>query len=611
MFQKRTPILLIVIACLALFSLTSMAQDSYNEAPMLADMVAAGDLPPVEERLPENPVVMEPLEEIGTYGGTLRRGTAGIFGYMTQNMTREPLAMWNLPLTGDGPVQPNLATGWESNEEFTEWTVFLREGVKWSDGEPFTTSDIEFFWNDIALDENVTDDVPSTRTLFLGGEPPELEIIDDFTIKFIYPAPFPSFVDGIASMTEIAYPRHLLEPLHPAYNDDADYETFNVQQLLEEGRGRVTLQAWMLDEYVAGEFYNLVRNPYYWKVDPAGNQLPYFDRVTVEIVEDRQAVALGNVTGQFDMDALWVGVQHLQLFSQAIQDGRDISLTFADFAGVSFHFNMDIEDPVKRAAFRDVNFRRAFSLALNRQEIGDVFYSGLFTPAGSVFAPDTGYYTEEDAALWSAYDPEGAMALLDDAGYVDVDGDGFRENPDGEALQLIIEVGVHDLYTPVVELVTEYLVDIGLNTILDADDQTLVRERFVTGDFGIHTWDADQYLTPLGADVSLLIPADPNTPPWHINWEEDPVDENFLRTIDLIAEAQTVPAEARIPLLTEVSHLHADNVWIVATGFWQRPFIKNNRIGNAPDQFSRNSLTQVSGWNHALLFAKYEPGEGP
>ena len=180
-------------------------------------------------------------------------------------------------------------------------------------------------------------------------------------------------------------------------------------------------------------------------------------------MEDRQAVALGNVTGQFDLDAMWVGVQHIQLFTEAIQEGRDISLTFADFDGVAFYFNLDIEDPVKKAAFRDVNFRRAFSMAINRQEIGDLYYAGLFNPAGSVFAPESGFFDADDAMLWSGFDPEGAAALLEEAGYVDVDGDGFREAPGGEALQIIIEVGVHDLYTPIVELVTEYMGNVGIN----------------------------------------------------------------------------------------------------------------------------------------------------
>ncbi len=611
MLSKRGVMIAFLVSLMLLvFSLTLTAQDMmYSEAPMLADMVAAGDLPPVEERLPENPVVLVPFEEIGTYGGTLRRGSANLAGYLKHNMTREPLMMWHLPVTGDGPITANLAESWESNDEFTEWTVNLRQGVKWSDGEPFTSEDIEFFWFDNVLNDNVTD--VGAGSLFQGGEPPTLEIIDDHTIKYTYSNPFPAFAEGQASLTEIAWPKHYLTQFHPDYTDGATYEDYNTQHLLENGRGTATLQAWMLEEYTPGEFYRLVRNPYYFKVDPEGQQLPYFDRVTVELVEDRQAVALGNITGQFDMDAMWVGVQHIQLFSEAIQDGRDVSLTFADFDGVAFYFNLDHEDEVKKAAFRDINFRRAFSMAINRQEIGDLFYAGLFNPAGSVFAPESGFYEEDAAQLWANYDPEAAMALLDESGYVDADGDGFRDSPDGEPLQFIIEVGVHDLYTPIVELMTEYMAAIGLNTIMDADDQSLVRENYTAGTFEIHTWDRDGGSDPFSAEAHGIAAIGPNTPTWHPNWEADPVDDAFLEMNELYQQAlQVVPAE-RGEIVREISRLHADNVWYISTGFWRRPFIKSGRLGNAPDVISRNGQVQISSWQHATLFEKYAPGEGP
>ncbi len=603
---------LIVILTLLTLSVTISAQSmEYNEAPMLATMVDAGVLPPVEERLPENPLVLEPLEEIGTYGGTLRHGTAELFNSLPRDLTREPLVMWHLPLNGDGPMQPNLAESWEANEDFTEWTFYLRQGVKWSDGEPFTSEDIEFFWYDNILNENVID-TSVTSPLLLNGEYPTLEIVDDFTIKFIYPEPFPIFVEAAGSIDEIAMPKHYLTQFHPEYTEGATYEDYNRAHLHQNGRSQVTLQAWMFEEYIPGEIYRVTRNPYYWKVDTAGNQLPYFDSAQYEIVEDRQAVALGAVTGQIDLDATWVGVQHLQLFTEAIQEGRDISLTFADFSGVAFYFNLDHEDPVKQALYRDINFRRAFSMALNREEIGNLFYAGLFNPTGTVFAPESGYYTEEDAQLWAAYDPEAANALLDEAGYADVDGDGFRESPDGEPLQIVLEVGIHDLYTPMTELVVEYMEAIGINAIMDADDQTLVRDRFYAGSFDVHVWDRDGADYPLGPQFSEFAPSGPNTPAWHMNWAEDPISDDFLRMSELMNESITVPAEDRVPLLTEVSHLHADNVWTVATGFWQRPFVKSNRLGNAPDRISRNGrVGHVPPWQQHLLFERYAPGEAP
>ena len=603
---------LVLVLVLLVFATGLTAQEMmYSEAPVLAEQVAAGELPPLEERLPDNPLVLQPLEEIGHYGGTLRRGSANLGTYLTHNFTREPLTMWHLPVTGDGPIRPNLAESWESNEDFTVWTVQLRSGVKWSDGTPLTTADVDFYWNNAALDENVTG-VSGPGPISQGGNPPALEIVDENTLRFSYESPFPAFAEGLATMREIAWPRHYMEQFHPVYNEEATYEIFNLENRLENGRGRATLQAWMLDEYIPGEIYKMKRNPYYWKVDPEGQQLPYMDAASVELVEDRQAVALGNITGQFDLDAMWVGVQHIQLFTEAIQEGRDVSLTFADFDGVAFYFNLDHSDPVKRAAFRDVNFRRAFSMAINRQEIGDLYYAGLFTPSGSVFAPESGFYDAEVAKLWSAYDPEAAAAMLEAAGYVDVDGDGMRESPSGEALQIIIEVGIHDLYTPIVELVTEYMTDIGLNALMDADDQSLVRERYVAGEFEIHTWDRDGASDPFSAEAPGIASVRPGTPWWHQNGAEDPVDEAYVLMNELYQQALGVIPAERSEVVTEISRLHADNVWVVSTGFWRRPFIKSGRLGNTPDVMSRNGqVNDMPPWQPMLLFEKYAPGEGP
>lgn len=582
------------------------------ESPMLWSAVSTGDLPPLDERLPSNPRVLTPLDgEIGTYGGTLRRGTAALSAYLTENFTREPLTMWEVPLTNAGPPVPNLAESWEYNEDGTAVTVHLRQGVRWSDGEPFTSEDIEFYWFDIMLDDKVTES--ASNILRIDGKMPGLEIIDDFTIRFTFERPYYFFAEAHATTWEIAWPKHYMQQFHPKYNPNATYEELNAKSALETGRGRVTLQAWMLDEWVEGDIYKLVRNPYYWKVDPEGHQLPYFDYATVKMVEDRQSVALGNVTGDFDMDAMWVGAQHLQLFTEAIRNGRDISLTFADFTGMAQYFNLDHPDPVLRAVFRDINFRRAYSMAINRQEIGDLYYSGLLNPTGVVFSPTSAYYTEEDAQLWAAYDPAAANALLEEAGYIDVNGDGIREAPDGSPLEIIIDVGQHDLYTPIVELiVTEYMPAVGLKTIMNVKDQTTTRDAYIAGNFQIHTWDLDGVDYPESDTQGALSPQGPNTPPWHRNWEEDPVSDDFLRMAELMRTATSTPFEQRVTNLTEASHLHADNVWLINTGFFTRPLVKSNRLGNAPDHISRNSqVNDQPPWQSETLYAKYEPGKQP
>ncbi|NJN82778.1 MAG: hypothetical protein HC802_11225 [Caldilineaceae bacterium] len=211
-----------------------------NESPMLWAAVASGELPSLEERLPVNPLVVEPLSEIGSYGGTLRHGSAGLFAYIHENLTRESLTRWEAPLANVGPPLPNLAESWEANEDGTEVIVHLREGIKWSDGELFTSEDIEFYWYDVMLDENATESLPNI--LFVEGEAPVLEVIDDFTIKFTYPKPYYFFAEGMATLSEIAWPKHYMSEFHPKYNDQATYEDLNAHTELETGRGAVTLR---------------------------------------------------------------------------------------------------------------------------------------------------------------------------------------------------------------------------------------------------------------------------------------------------------------------------------------------------------------------------------
>ncbi|MXU64400.1 ABC transporter substrate-binding protein [Oceanomicrobium pacificus] len=594
---KSTSSLLAILA----FAGTAVAAD-FNEAPMLAEQTASGALPPVEERLPANPRVLEPVSEVGVYGGTLTRGTAWLGAYLTENFTREPLFMWQLPDTSVGAPVPNLAESITYSEDGSSATVKLREGIRWSDGAPFTAADIEFYWNDIMLNENVAESFPGI--LLVDGEAPKLTVLSDTEIQFDFGKPFYFFEEAMASIWEIAWPKHYMGQFHPDHTDGATYDDLNQRLELQSGRGKVTLQAWMLDDYVEGEHYRLVRNPYYWKVDTAGNQLPYFDRANVEMVEDRQAVALGNTTGKFDLDSMWVGPQHLGLFSQAIQSGRDISVIFGDVPGMAIYFNFDQEDETLRNLFRDVSFRRAVSVAIDRDEINNVFYNGLLSPGGSAFSPVTPYFREEDYALWASHDTEQAKQLLADAGYKDLDGDGFVETPDGESFNIVVDVAQHDLYTGIVELiVTDHLADAGIKATMNVQDHTATRDRFDAGEFQMHVWDYEGSSFPLAQNFDELAPGAPNMPPFHPKASSDPVDPQFVTFGELMNGATTKPFEERKVDMQEASRLMADNAWIVHLGYFERPFIHNNRLGNAPKRLTRSDqVNDQPAWQAMMLF---------
>lgn len=550
---------------------------------MLHALVEAGDLPPVEERLPKDPLVVE-VEEIGTFGDTMVNGVAFLRNeYIPNQIAKVTFTSPTFPLPAEGPILPSVASAWEYNDDGTEITLSLREGMKWSDGAPFTADDVVFFWEDILLDENVSRTPP--LVLSAGGELAKLEKIDDYTIKFVFAEPYFFADTAFATMDDVAWPKHIISKMHPKYNDEATYEELNENLLYFLGRGKVTLGAWVLEDYVPGEKFVLVRNPYYWKVDQDGNQLPYFDRVEIREVEDRQSVALGNVSGEFDSDGMWVGVQHLQLFLSE-QEKRKYDIGYSSVAGMAVYFNYDTVDETVRNVLRDPNFRRAFSVAINRDEINFVSFNDLLTPRGWAWSPLSPYYDEEAAGKWIDYDPDKARELLDAAGIVDVDGDGMREAPDGSKLQIIVDVSQHDLYVPINEMMREQLAEVGIDLILNVQHQDLIEERRLARDWQIHVWDLYGTEVPL-SNLTLWAPVGEGHPYWHQEASNAPFSPEFAEYSETLLGASALPGEQGAEAIMKAGEIMADNVFGVYIGDYERPFIKSQRLGNMPDRYAR------------------------
>lgn len=578
-------LLLSGMASLAVAEDTALAPDDWSlkESPMLNALVQSGELPALEDRLPANPAVVQ-VKEIGTFGDTMVNGVAFLRSeYIPNQLAKATFTTPTFPLPSEGPILPNVASSWEYNEDGTEITLHLREGMKWSDGEPFTADDIEFYWNDILLDENVPRTAPSV--LSVGGEMAQLEKIDDVTIKFKFKAPYYFADTALATTDDIAWPKHIMSKFHPKYNSDSSYEELNENLLYFLGRGKVTIGAWVLEEYFPGEKFVLVRNPYYWKVDQEGNQLPYFDRVEIREVEDRQAVALGNVSGEFDSDGMWVGVQHLQLFLSE-QENRKYDIGYSSAAGMAMYFNFDAEDETARNLMRDVNFRRAFSIGINRDEISFVAFNDLLTPRAWAWSPLSSYYDEEVASRWIDYDPEQAAELLEAAGMVDVDGDGMREAPDGSEFQLIVDVSQHDLYVKVNEMIREQLAEIGLDIVLNVQHQDLIEERRSGKEWSMHVWDLYGTEVPL-SNLALFAPINDSSPFWHQDSASAPFSAEFAEYSDLMLSASSLPSEESSAAIIKAGEIMADNVFGVYLGDYERPFIKSHRLGNMPDRYAR------------------------
>jgi peptide/nickel transport system substrate-binding protein len=468
---------------------------------MLAELVKAGKLPPVDERLPKEPLVVEPVEEIGQYGGTWRMVNIGDgLGWFRMANYVEPFLRWNRKATGH---VPNLVKSWEWNEDATQLVVHFREGIRWSDGEPLTVDDYLFWWNDMVLDETVPISTPAgTR---VDGEPMKVEKVDDYTLRFTFAGPNPLFLEyhsrGYYHSSWFMVPAHYMKQFHPKYNKDVK----DVNDLLDRYNNRdhypdmPTYTAWRVVEFRSGERAVFERNPYYWKVDPEGNQLPYIDRVDIQIVQEPEIVVMKGAAGELDCQFRDFPIKDVPMLMESAEKGdyRVIMWTRGDYAWPWLILYYDYPDEGIVDLMYNQKFRQALSWAINRERINKVVSLGLATPKQATLSanspefqtPEGKKVYDEWAALCAAYQPDTAKALLDEIGVVDVNGDGWRERPDGSALELIVDIPVTDRQSiDAMDLVKEDWEAVGLKTTLNVADGTIVTQRTQAGEIMIRAW---------------------------------------------------------------------------------------------------------------------------
>jgi peptide/nickel transport system substrate-binding protein len=490
-------------------------QGMYNESPMLAERVAAGELPPVEERLPPNPQVIEPIEEIGVYGGTISTAIVNpnqLFGDPQGAMGTELILRIDRDFS---TIVSGLAESWEFNEDATEQTLYLRQGLKWSDGAPFTTADFIFQWENIMLNSEYSPaGPPSDWRVGPARTPMTMEAIDDYTLKLSFAAPYPLIIlsQGFyaGSQGGIWTPAHYARQFHPDFADaaelqqkisDAGFETW-IQLYGDRMRVGSTIPAQVdlpgMTAFVrvadSPERHSYERNPYYWKVDPDGNQLPYIDYSEIYVAGNSEGVIARLSAGELDMFGRQSALNELPLY-QSILDSAGLKMFMWDSTTpvkLIFYPNLTSKNPNLREFFNNKDVRHALSVALDRDEINDVVHFGLGVPRQCSLWPDSKYYREGDDEAWAQYDPDLANQMLDDAGYGNRDGEGFRTFPDGSRLSWVIQ---YDSEQPdaaaTLEIAVENYRDIGLEVIQRPISRTLLEELIAASDLDMTTWDGD------------------------------------------------------------------------------------------------------------------------
>jgi len=592
---------------------TYRALPEYREPEFVTTFVEAGLLPPVEERLPAEPLVYEAgnmPDGIGTYGDVMRHVIGGrpegwnYFAGQSQGWGGIDIGLYEC-LTRTGPLfqvnpedlqpLPNLARSWEWSEDGKSLTVNLIEGAKWSDGDPFDTEDIAFYWTDAVMDPEVTPLNGASPETFGAGT--TLEVLGPYQFRFDFTTPFPEQVlYAMAYGTFCPGPSHMLKPHHPAHGGQS-YEAFR-NAFPPTYMNFPVMGAWVPVEYRPDDIVVLRRNPYYWKVDSEGNQLPYLDemhyRLSTWADRDVQAVA-----GTGDFSNLEQPENYVESLRRASDPEAPARLEFGPrIIGYTMYPNLSGNgwgNPDERAqAVRELNrnehFRMGVSQALDRQALGESLVRGPFIAqyAGGLY-PGTAYY-DEASTVFYPYSLESAQAHFEAAGLSDTDGDGILNFPEGTAGGQDVQITLlantdyqtdRNLAEGVVAFLEEAGIQVSLN-LLSGNDRDATRDA---GDWDWMIQRNEEELITVVQNTTQLAPTGPTTSWNHranaqgeldlLPWEQEMVDvvNAFIASRD---------PEERADLMKRYQQLFTENLYGVGLVNYPGALVINKRFANIP-----------------------------
>lgn len=580
------------------------ALDEYHQAPFLDDLVAAGKLPPLSERLPVEPLVFKTgamVDGIGEYGGVFRhviggrpegfnwlagqhQGWGGINMAIQECLVRQGPRWQIRPEDQSGPL-PNLAKSWEWNADMTELTMHLIEGAKWSDGDPFDTKDIAFWYNDNVQDENVASRISANT--FGGGA--ALEVIDDYTFKFVFGAPQSNtVVEGLAYIQGCPGPSHVLMDKHPRYNAAATYEGY-LNAAPADVLPIPVMGAWVPVQHKPDEIVIMRRNPYYWKVDEAGNQLPYINEMHFKLTtwDDRTTQAVAG-TGDFS------NMENPGNFVEALKQSQDPDApvsakfgprTLAWRIELNFAQNMATTDYDKelRGLFRDLTFRKALSHALDRDAIGQALARGPFAYAYMGGYPTGSPYYDAGSTVFTPFDQASAVEMLASLGLADTDGNGVLNLPiTGE--DLVIDMtfkAQRNDDRKQIDAVTSQLAEVGIRVLPKSVDETSFDPMRNSGDFTAILQRANFVLPTREACGNL--PVSDICPAFHLAGSAGRDALPFEAELgDLVARfSATDDAAAQAGIARQMQNILTDNLYNIGLVQVPAALLVNKRVRNA------------------------------
>jgi len=604
----------------------------FNEAPMLAELVKAGKLPPVDKRLPDPDQVMvvKPLKEIGKYGGNWRRAFTGPADHENGNRinSTDKILFWDY--TGS-KIMPSLARDWKVSEDGKTTIIYLRKGAKWSDGTPFTADDFIFWYEDIYSNKQI---VPTPFfEMQINGKNGVMKKIDDYTVAFEFPEPYYYFVYVLAGSTSIGAghatrgafqtfgggycPAHYIKQFLPKYssedavNKKAKELGFDNWVALLKNKYSWALNPelpvmtpWRTVSPINTPTWSMERNPYYWAVDTEGNQLPYIDKITMTLAENTEVANLRAIAGEYDIQERHMGLAKLPVFLENAQKGNYTIHLDPAFNGsdVALHIGNAYEgDPEIAKLLKNKDFRHALSMGIDRDQLNEAFWLGVGTPGSTAPAESTIYSPgPEYRKKWCTLDLKQANEILDKLGLDKKDSEGYRLRPDGKGrlrLEMITVGGQFIPYTQVGEMIKQQWKKIGIDVDIKETERNLAFGKTANNEHQIITWanDGSEMLFLFARHALPVDSAECHMGMAYAKWYasngtqgKKPEDPEMLRAFDLFRKAYGMPEAEQIKAAQEIWKIIVEQQWSIGTvgqspAFMGVRIVKNN-MGNIPER---------------------------
>ena len=498
---------IIAVGVAAVVAVPALAERPSNlsETPSLMTVVKEGKLPPVHQRIPESPSVVKLSAKDLAFGKP--GGTLNIMMGRAKDV-RQMVVYGYARLVGyDTKYQfvPDLLEKMEVKEGRI-FTLHLRKGHRWSDGHPFTAEDFRYWWEDMATDKDISK-VGPPALMVVDGKPAKFEVLNETTVRYSWDKPNPDFLPRLAGAAPqfIYRPAHYLKQFHAKYQDAAKLEEMRKERrrrswvVLHFGQDRPykndnpdmpSLQPWKLKTKPPAKRFIFERNPYYHRVDAKGRQLPYLDKVIVTVASAKLIPAKAGA-GVSDLQARGISLKNAPFLKRA-EKRNNYKLRLwptAKGSQMALFPNLNHNDPEWRKLFRDVRFRRALSMAVDRAQINKLIYLGLAAPVGNSVLKESPLYKDKYAKRWANFDPAKANKLLDEIGLTKRDKNGTRLLSDGRPLEISIETAGEELeQTDILQLIFEFWNKIGVKIFIKPSQREVLRNRVFSGETQMSVW---------------------------------------------------------------------------------------------------------------------------